>query len=256
MSTPLNQSVLRAFQLLEAFRNEQNGLSLREAANLSNMTVPTAHRFLRTLLSLGALDQSDDGRYIIGSTMKAFARDYAGGGNATAILNRHVRQLAATLHETVHVAEMRGSMACYTAKAETQRSLKIVTQVGTSLEAYCTGVGKVLLAHQSTEMVSGYLDKGDLIALTPHTITNRGEILRELEKVREQGYAIDDQEFEMGLRCLAVPIQMNERVVAALSCSAPLGRLPDEDVPHALSALRRRARIIACEFERMGLTHL
>lgn len=256
MSTPLNQSVLRAFQLLEAFRNEHNGLSLREAANLSNMTVPTAHRFMRTLLSLGALDQSDDGRYIIGSTMKAFAKDYAGDGNATAILNRHVRQLAATLHETVHVAELIGSMAFYTAKAETQRSLKIVTQVGTSLEAYCTGVGKVLLAHQSTEMVSRYLANGDLVALTPHTITDRNEILRELEKVREQGYAIDDQEFEMGLRCLATPIQVNGRVIAALSCSAPSSRLPDEDVPHVLSALRRRTQMIASEFERIGLTQL
>lgn len=256
MGTPLNKSVVRAFQLLEVFKNEHNGLSLGEAANLSKMAVPTAHRFLRTLLSLGALDQIDDGRYVIGSTIEGFVRDGNIEGEASAILNRHVRQLAATLHETVHVAEMAGSMAFYTCKAETQRSLKIVTQVGTSLEAYCTGVGKVLLAHQSSETISRYLYKGDLIALTPHTITDRDDIFRELAKIREQGYAIDDQEFEMGLRCLAAPIQANGRVIAALSCSAPSSRLPDEDIPHVLAALRRRTRMIETEFERLGLTQL
>jgi DNA-binding IclR family transcriptional regulator len=256
VSTPLNKSVLRAFHLLEAFKNKRDGLTLREAADRSRMTVPTAHRFLRTLLSLGALDQRCEGRYVIGSTLTGFAQNNAKNEDAEAILDRHVRQLAATLHETVHVAELVGSMAYYTAKAETQRSLKIVTQVGTSLEAYCTGVGKVLLAHESAEMVSRYLDKGELIALTSHTITDRDGILRELEKVRELGYAIDDQEFEVGLRCLAAPIYLNGRVVAALSCSAPLSRLPDENIPHFLNALKRRSDMIASEFGRKGLTQL
>lgn len=256
MGTPLNKSVLRAFHLLEAFKNERDGLTLREAAATSRMTVPTVHRFLRTLLSLGALEQHGKGRYVIGCTLKDFAENNARKEDAEATLSRHVSQLAATLHETVHVAELIGSMAFYTAKAETQRSLKIVTQVGTSLEAYCTGVGKVLLAYQPDEMVSRYLDNGELIALTAYTITDRDCVLRELAKVRELGYAIDDQEFEVGLRCLATPIYLNGRVVAALSCSAPLSRLPDENIPHFLTALKRRSKMIASELERKGFTQL
>lgn len=256
MSTPLNNSVIKAFHLLSAFKQERDGLSLKEATDRAGMTMPTAHRFLRTLLSLGALDQTTEGRYVIGSALGEFTQLPEEADLPTAIINRHVRQLAATLRETVHIAVLSGSMIRYIAKAETERSLKIVTQIGTTLEAYCTGVGKVLLAHQSQEYLQRYLASGDFVALTPRTITDRELFLEELEKVRECGFAVDDEEFESGLRCIATPLVVGGKVVAALSGSAPVGRLTDEAVPMFVAAIARRARMISSELDHKGHLHL
>lgn len=256
MTTPLNNSVVKAFQLLAAFKQAPHGLSLTEAAERVSLAVPTAHRFLRTLLSTGALDQTATGRYVVGSALLQLAQTGPDTETPAAILDHHVCQLAATLRETVHVAVLDRDMVHYVAKAETQRSLKMVTKVGTALEAYCTGVGKLLLAHQSADYVARYLGNGDLVALTPNTITNKDVMFRELQAIREQGYALDDEEFETGLRCVAAPITLNGTVVGALSCSAPSSRMGDEFLPTFLAATRRRAQMIASEYEKRGLRRL
>ncbi|WP_164527982.1 IclR family transcriptional regulator [Georhizobium profundi] len=253
MATPMNGSVVKAFNLLAAFKDARDGLSLVEAAERSGMTVPTAHRFLRTLLSTGALDLLPNHRYVIGSALRGIAFADAATNSAAAVLAHHVQQLAAHVRETAHVATLDKDMVRYVAKAETQRSLKIVTQIGTALEAYCTGVGKVLLAHKPGEYVERYLKGGDLIALTPRTLTHPDALVAELRKIREQGYALDDEEFETGLRCVAAPVRVNGSTIAALSCSGPTTRFTDEVLASHILTTVRRAQLIGQELERKHL---
>lgn len=253
MNTPMNKSVVKLFQVLSAFQGVPDGLTLTEIAQRSGVVVPTAHRFLRTLVSLGALEQASQGRYIIGPALRELSVPGSAIKTGEDILHHHVCQLSLTVRETVHVAVLDGDMVNYIAKVENQRSKGIVTLVGTDLEAYCTGVGKVLLAHQPGNFIRHYLRSGAFVALTPTTITEHEDLLRELEKVRQEGYAIDDEEFEVGLRCVAVPISIYGRVVGALSCSGPTSRMTNDLVPKFRAATALRARMIAAEFEQRSL---
>jgi DNA-binding IclR family transcriptional regulator len=254
MTTPMNNSVIKAFKLLDIVKLIPEGLSLIDAAERAGMTVPTTHRFLRTLLSLGALDQTAEGRYIAGRTLRDQSQIPQVGNSPAAVLEHHVIQLAATLRETAHVAVLDGNVIRYIAKAETQRSLRIVTQLGTTLEAYCTGVGKMIIAYKSDNYVASYLQSGDFVALTDRTITDPATFLRELQKVRDVGYAVDNEEFEAGLRCVAAPIWVDGKVVAALSCSAPASRLTDANLPFFVAVTKRRAQVIAQELRQKRLS--
>ncbi|MEX0405298.1 IclR family transcriptional regulator [Aquibium sp. LZ166] len=247
MPTPQNHSVVKAFGILNLFKANPGGLTLTEIAHRANLSVPTAHRFLRTLLSVGALDLAPSSRYNIGKAIQQLATAADFGGDLQTILNGHVQQLTNILNETVHIAIRSGEMVRYVAKAESSRSLKIVTRVGTELEGYCTGVGKVLLAHLPEEKVQLYVKGGNFVKLTPNTIVSGSDLMVELEAIRRQGFALDDEEFEEGLRCLAVPIAIRGTVVAAISTSGPSARIKDADLQRIRSELDRRASLISTE---------
>lgn len=256
MTTPLNASIIKAFRLLSAFKGTRGGLSVVEAAERSGLTVPTAHRFLRTLLSTGAVDLLPTNRYVIGAGLRILANPEDDGETVSGILQHHVQQLATDVRETAHVATLADDMVQYVAKAETPRSLKIATRIGTALEAYCTGVGKLLLAHQPDAYVRSYLETGDFVALTPHTLTTPRQIMAELARIRQQGHALDNEEFEIGLRCIAAPIVVRDRVIAALSCSGPSSRMTDAVIEALIAKTKRRAQLIGRELEQKKLDTL
>lgn len=224
MTTPKNESIVKGFGLLTLIARHQSGLTLAEAAKAMGMTVPTAHRFLKTLVSVGALERNDKKRYFLSSVLLESPLQGHRSRDLRMMFQRHVETLSHKLRETVHVACFLDDMVQYIAKAEAPRSLRISTIVGTTLEAYCTGVGKVLLAFMPSQELERYIAGGNFYALTPRTITTREGLVAELQKVREQGYAIDDEEFELGLRCIAAPIFAGDRVVAAISSSGPSTR--------------------------------
>jgi DNA-binding IclR family transcriptional regulator len=146
------------------------------------------------------------------------------------ISQKAMKDLAARLNLTVHLGALEEGMVTYVAKVSTPNAFPPYTRVGSKLEAYCSGLGKVLLAALPPEQIESFILDGDLVALTPHTITDRTRLRAELEKVRQQGYAIDDREYQANMRCIAVPIHDGEaRVVAALSVTGEAEKLaPDE----------------------------
>ena len=111
-------------------------------------------------------------------------------------------------------------MVTYVAKVSPQNSFPIHTKLGAQLEAYCSGLGKVLLAALPPQELDLFALEGELVALTPYTITDPARFLAEIKKVREQGYAVDDREHRADMRCVAVPIRDKENgVIAAISVS-------------------------------------
>jgi DNA-binding IclR family transcriptional regulator len=246
MSTPKNHSVVKAFKIMMAFRGEGGRLTLSEVVKHTKLSMPTAHRFLRTLVSVGALEVEPDGRYQLGHSIKllgSFANSHA---DLDSILYYHAKQLSYLLHETVHVAILSGEMARYACKVECSRSLPLASKVGTGLELYCTGVGKVLLAHVSNDRLMKYVESGEFIKLTDNTIVDPTKIMAELENIKARGYAVDDEEFQEGLRCLAVPVNLGEKTFA-LSVSGPTSRIRTDDVPEMVEELTRRAKLIQVE---------
>lgn len=247
MATPKNESVVKAFALLTLVARHPSGLTLAEAAQEMGMSVPTAHRILKTLLSVGALERNDKKKYFLSSTLLGSPLQGHRSRDLRTLFRRHAEALSHKLCETVHIACFSDDMVQYIAKAEAPRSLRISTIVGTRLEAYCTGVGKALLAFMPQQELERYFASGHFHALTPRTITTPEALLAELKKVRTQGFALDDEEFELGLRCIAAPIFAGDRVIAAISSSGPSSRITPPVYDNMSSEIIRTASTISRE---------
>lgn len=246
MSTPQNYSVVKAFKILMAFLGQDVSLTLSEVVKLTRLSTPTAHRFLRTLVSVGALEVKGDGRYQLGPTAMLLGASANSHIDLDYVLYHHAKQLSGMFRETVHVATLNGEFARYTCKVECSRSLLLASKVGTGFDLYCTGVGKVLLAHSPQDKVLKYISSGDLVKLTKNTITEPQKVMSELDAIKKRGYAVDDEEFEEGLRCLAVPVLLGDKAYS-LSVSGPSSRIDSSAIPTLVNELTRRAKLIQLE---------
>ncbi len=245
MATPTNKSVVKSFRVLSVFQERGSALSLTQIAGLARLSIATTHRFVITLRSVGALRTDSEGRYLLGPQLIALGEQAARQAAAQDVLKRCVARCAKSVKETVHVGIRSGSMVRYVAKAESSDS-RIASRVGTELEAYCTGIGKVLLAHATPQAIDRYLRIGVLVKLTPNTITSKDALRKELARIRDRGMAVDNEEFEEGLKCVAVPIAAanGEVVVASLSVSGPVRRMDRYSLPRLVKTLNVHSRAI------------
>lgn len=250
MATPVNLSVVKAFGIVMLLQSHHKGLSLGQIARELKMATPTAHRFLRTLLAVGAVDLTNSGAYRIGSLFSEIQSSAHLRPELQSLLDNHAKQLSAICRETVHVGVRTGDMVRYVSKAESPRSLQTVMKVGTELEAYCTALGKILLSHLPDKARYKFACSGNLVKLTPNTIASRDRLLVEFEAIRRRGFAFDDEEFEPGLRCVAVPIEIDGMVVASMSISGPAARLSPDALPRIADTLRQRSSLIVSDIER------
>jgi DNA-binding IclR family transcriptional regulator len=231
MRKPVKNNLLRnAFAILQAFRGSEDWLTSRELSQRACLPKSTGHRLIMTLEELGAVVRGPHGRYRPGMLLVSLSHTVAIAELLREISQKAMKDLAARLNLTVHLGALEEGMVTYVAKVSTPNAFPPYTRVGSKLEAYCSGLGKVLLAALPPEQIESFILDGDLVALTPHTITDRTRLRAELEKVRQQGYAIDDREYQANMRCIAVPIHDGEaRVVAALSVTGEAEKLaPDE----------------------------
>lgn len=250
MATPEIKSVSKAFALLDQLAASGGGLSLPRMAEGCGMTIATAHRLLATLVSLGAVVHAGPGRYAIGLHMLELTRrsnlNDLLASSATPVLNRITRTTGATAHIGMLDDEY---MVTYVARSVGRSAhAHIPTHPGNKLEAYCSGLGKVLLAGLSPTHQANYLAEGSFPALTGHTIAEPDALARELTNIADRRYAIDNGEMFDDLRCVAVPIFDSEgQVVAALSTSGSSRDLPEPDIPAIVGELGRHAASISAK---------
>ena len=248
MATPRIQSVNRAFSLLNCLVDAGGTESLPVMAARCGLSVATAHRLLATLESLGAVMHTAPGKYRIGMALLRLANMESQDALIAAAAEPNMRILSKTICSTAHLGVLdQDCMVTYIAKSS-RRSQFPPTRIGSKLEAYCSGLGKVLLAALPPEQQHAYLADGPFIALTSHTITERENLATELQRVAERGYAVDDCELYDNLRCVAVPIRdMSGRVVAALSASSPANQLPRSKVSSVAESLALHANQIGAK---------
>ncbi len=236
----LAKAVVKTMNILECLSKERS-LGVTELANRitgfsgsARMHKSTVYRFLNSLKELGyvAQDPETDGYSV---TLKIFEIGMA-------VLDRLelwreaqpiLKRLADTTGETIHLATLDDYRLVYLGKIESSKTLRVsmMSRVGQSAPTYCTGLGKALLASLPAQRVTRILKKEKVVAFTKRTITARPDLDRELEVIRARGYAIDDEEHEVGVRCVAAPVRDNAGIVAAaLSISVPSVRLADRDV--------------------------
>jgi IclR family acetate operon transcriptional repressor len=229
------QSLQRAFDLLERLADAGGEAGLSELAASSGLPLPTIHRLIRTLVTSGYVRQNSNRRYTLGSRLirlgESASRQY--GTWARPLLGRLVDQV----EETANLAVLDGDEVVYVAQVPSRHSMRMFTEVGRRLLPHGTGVGKAMLAQLPVETARALLLRTGLPAYTPNTITDVDELLASLDRVREQGYAVDESEQELGVRCVAVPV-LGAPTPAAVSVSGPEGRLTDDAVQRMVPAVK------------------
>lgn len=205
--------------MLEAVVDDGGMSSVAEMARRLDIPVATAHRQIATLVGEDYLRPLGKGRHVAGGRLMKLAQRLDEKQLIANVAAPVLHRLATKVRSTVQLGTLEQEMVTYRIKTG-QGSNTLFTKVGMQLEAYCSGIGKVLLAHQSTKDRDHYLSGGPFVPLTAKTITEPAALSAELAKVREQGFAIDDGEIADGLLCMAVPIRNSAReVVAAISVS-------------------------------------
>lgn len=219
------QSLARGLDVVGAFQHARPSLSVGDVASLVNISRAAARRCLHTLSVLGYARQTD-GAYRL--TPKALSLGYAylSASPVARVAQPVLEEVSARLHESCSMTVLDGDEIVYVARAATQRIISVGLSVGSRLPAYCTSMGRVLLAFGTEADLDAYLARVDLIRQTPHTIVEPANLRRTLQSVRAAGYSLVDQELELGLRSIAVPVrQPGGLAVAAINVGAQAARV-------------------------------
>lgn len=242
------QSVERALDLLEALDAAGRAMSVSELAAAIGLPAGTIHRLLRTLVDRGYAHQLPDRRYSIGSRIARM------GASSNAFLGARARpvlaDLARELGETANLAVLSSDSAEYISQVAGRHPMRMFTEVGHRVPLHSTGVGKALLSHLPEDSVRKLLHRNGMPRYTPTTIVSVERMLAELELIRERGYAVDDAEMELGVRCVAVAF--NAGMPFAVSVSGPEIRMTDELLERASAALALAAGRLGEELNDVG----
>lgn len=231
----------RLFAALETLA-ETGPITLADLQSRLQLNKSTVHRLLASLSHMGYVKQDPaTGRYSLTFKMMSLANKILDRMDILETVRPYLKQISEETGETVHFVQMEDTWAVYMAKEYSYRnSVRMVSRVGNRIPLYCSGVGKALLASLSDEAVAEIWNRSQVQALTPHTITTFDGLMEVLADVRQRGYAIDDEENELGVRCVAIALPAPETrgllespgadTRYALSISAPVSRMSDERI--------------------------
>jgi IclR family pca regulon transcriptional regulator len=223
-------SLEKGLLVIEAFDASRPRLTLSDVAKITGITRAAARRYLRTLTRLNYADF--DGRYFsLSPRILRLGYAYLSSTALATRLQPFLERITEETGESSSAAVLDGDEIVYIARSATRRIMSIGLGVGSRLPAYCTSLGRAILANQPPETVEAYLKRVSLEPRTPKTITNKDELRAVLEATRQQGFAIVNEELEFGLRSIAVPlIQKNGQVTIALNISAQAARVPASEM--------------------------
>jgi IclR family KDG regulon transcriptional repressor len=243
----LKSSVHKTFAILEYFTIQKPEWGVSELARTIGANKSTIYRFLSDMQQLGILYKNPETeKYSLG--LKLFELGNRVKLRAALVDKTHpvLVDVASNIKETVHIAILKNQQVFYVDKVEGPHGLKISSHIGSFNPAYSTGLGKVLLAYLAEEKqaqtLHAIMDIQQPISFTEHTITSKEALKKELIAIKEKGYALDKEEFEVGLICVAIPIfNKNNEVIASLSASGPANRFREEHVVDYVAMLKEGA---------------
>lgn len=242
MATPTNNSVRKAFEILVTFMENRHDLTARQVADLTGMNAATAHRFLITLESVGAITRSDDNRYQLGTLIAELGSKVKRHRILDDAIKPLIDDLVTATRESVQVGVLSGSRVLQLRASQSDRMLQPASAAGNLLPVHSTAMGKVLLSGMPEADRAAFLEDVALTRYTSHTIVEEAAFLHELALTVDRGYAISEGEYEDGLSSVAVPVLDNKsRVMAALAISGPTARMTDEAIAAHLKVMRHGA---------------
>ncbi len=219
------QALDRGLAVIRVFSDTRPRQTLSDVAKQTGMTRAAARRYLITLETLGYVG-SDGRQFFLRPRTLELGYAYLSSLSIAEIAQDHLERLADTVHESCSASVLDRDDIVYIARASTNRIMTIRLSVGTRLPAYCTSMGRVMLASLPDAELDAYLSSAALPGRTQHTITDRTALRAEIMRVRGQGFAVLDQELEDGVRSVAVPVHdADGEVVAAVNTSAHAARV-------------------------------
>ena len=237
------QSVNRAFAVLDAVADDGGESGVSSVAARTGLAESTVHRMLATLVELGCLRRLPSRRYALAPRLVRLGAAAARGMGSEAM--PVLRRLVEALGESANLAVLSGSQAEYVAQAPSAHTMRLFTEVGRKVDLHCTGVGKAMLSTLSDDAVRTIAARTGLAPRTSYTVTDVDDLLAQLDEARRVGFALDEQEQELGVRCVAVPIALSGDVVFAVSVSGPTQRMSAELIERAVPLLTDAAAEIA-----------
>ena len=222
----------RAFQILGKIADEDAGASLPEIAQGLQLHKSTAHRLLMALEAARFIEKSPvSGRYRLGSRVMELGLSAVSRLDVYQLAGPHLRRLAEQTGETGHLAVLRDGEVVSVLNVESRQTVRTPSAVGARSPVHCTAHGKAALAFAPLDQLAAFLRNRSFKAYTPKTLTTAARLRAELGKVRQRGYALDDEEWETGLRCIGAPVRDSSgSVIAAVSISGPVFRIRTETI--------------------------
>lgn len=236
----------KVLRILEALDASTTGLQLREIAAQTKVNKSTAYRFVAHLESEGYLLRDEAGAYVVGPKLARLGAGVSYYASLRKISRPVAQALSNETKETVNLGVLDGQEVLYLEVIESPHSFRMASQPGMHRPVNCTALGKALLAYLPAEHRDEILPVLAFERVTARTIASRARFQKELMRVAQQGYAIDDQETDMGARCVAVPIfDEGGNVAAAISVSGPITRISRDRIHAYAAATKRAARAIS-----------
>lgn len=222
----------RLFLVLETLAQE-GAMGLLELSTQLELNKSTVHRILNSLIYMGYVKQdSETSKYRLSMKIWQTANQLLNTIDIVEIARPYLKELVANIGETVHLVELDDIQAIYIDKVESySNTIRMASNVGKSIPLYCSGVGKAMLAYMDDNEIGTIWHASNIEAHTEHTITDFPSFMEEIQLIRKLGYALDNEENEKGVRCLAVSLSSNTHASRyAFSISAPISRMSDERI--------------------------
>lgn len=238
-------SLARGLEVIRVFTRRKPKMTLSEVALATDMTRATVRRFLLTLLREGYVET--DGKYFsLRPKVLELGFSVLSSMDIWEVAQPIMNELSAKLQESCFAAILDGDSVIYVARANSNRLVSVGINIGSRVPAHCVSTGRVLLASLSEEALHDYLDTSRLTKFTPNTVTSKVKLRGLIEETRQQGWSIVDQELEIGLRSISVPVRDGMGgVAAALNVCCPSSRLSPEEVrTHVLGELQTASQRI------------
>lgn len=226
------KSLAKGLRALRAFDSDHVELALTEIATAADLPLPTAFRVIRTLEAEGFVEQTPEGAYRLGGALLRLGFAALDGMDLVRAAAPHLRALARQTNETVNLGVLDGVETRYLHRIRNADLVTAEIRVGSRLPAACTSMGKLLLAFLTVDEFDQKLPKLDFQAARgPRAIRTKKPFLAEIARIRKNGFAVQDEELEYGLRSVAAPVRdRSERVVAAVNIAVPATRWSREDL--------------------------
>lgn len=223
-------SLARGLRVIAAFDRDNDEMTLTEVARRSDMTRAAARRYLLTLCELGYV--AGDGKYFrLTPRVLQLGFAFLTSMHLWERAQPFMEQLTEQVNESCSISVLEGDDIVYVARVPTKRIMSVALGIGTRLPAYCTSMGRVLLAGLRPAELDAYFSRAQFAPLTPHTVTDPAALRGAIAEVRHNGFAVVDQELEIGLRSIAVPIRNQAgRVLAAMNVSGHASRISVEEM--------------------------
>ncbi len=220
-------SLARGLVVIESFTPQTPQMTISQISVRTGLSRAAVRRCLYTLVKLGFAGADESQRYSLRPKMLSLANTYTASSTLANAAQPILERMSNVYHESFSVATLDGDQIVYIARSSVTRVMSVDLHIGSRLPAFCTSMGRVLLAYLPQDQLEAVLSRLVLTQYTPRTINSIDKLRLALRNVRRNGYALVDQEYEIGLRSIAVPIYAsNGRVVAVVNLSGHAPRIP------------------------------